>query len=430
MSSYITRALKLPDLRNKILITFGVLALYRFLAHVPVPGVDIHALRALFDSNQLLNFFSFFTGGGLSNLSIISLGVGPYITASIMIQLLTMVVPSLEELSKEGAFGREKINQYTQALTVPLSIIQAYGIYFLIGRQEIGGLAIFPNMSGLDLLIIIATMSAGTFLLMWIANIITEYGVGNGTSIIIFAGILAGIPSGAAGLSTVTSGTQFLQILIFTAVALGVIGSVVYINEAFRKIEVQYSARATGNHMVGGGNSFIPVKINQAGVIPIIFAVSLVLLPNVVGGYLQKVASPVLSNIGIWITINFHQTAPLYILSYFLLVFGFTYFYTSITFNPEKIADDIRKGGGFIPGIRPGRSTIKYLSYIINRLTLAGGVFLGAIAILPSIIQRMTNISSLGIGGTGLLIVVSVVLESVKQIESQVITREYETFTG
>ena len=422
--NYLSRAFKIPDLRNKIILTLSILALYRFLSHVPVPNVDTEALRAFFDSNQFLGFLNTFTGGGLRNFSIIALGVGPYITASIILQVLTFVVPSLEELSKEGYAGRQKINQYTQALTVPLSLVQAYGVYFIFNTQA----QLLPNLDLLELVVVILSMSAGTFLLTWLGERITEYGIGNGISILIFAGILAGLPGGFAGFVSILDTSQIFNALIFIAVSIVVISSVVYVNEAFRKIEIRYSTKV-GGRSLSSGSSFIPIKINQAGVIPIIFAVSLVLIPSFLGTYLQRMSDPRLLDLGIWLSSNFTPSSILYSAFYFFLVFGFTYFYTSVTFNPNKISDEIRRGGGFIPGVRPGRSTVQLLKYIINRLTLAGGVFLGLIAVLPSLIQNMTNITTLAIGGTGLLIVVSVVLDTVKQIESQVITREYDNFT-
>src|SRR3989338_3458399 len=428
MTSYLLKAIRIPDLRKKLIFTLVILALYRFLAHIPVPGVDTNALKSFFDSSSLLSFLNIFSGGGLRNLSIVAMGVGPYISASIVLQLLTMVVPQLEELSKEGNFGRQRINQYTQALTLPFAIIQAYGLYFTLNKQTLAGVSILPTLSPDKLLAVIIIMTAGTFLLMWIGELITEYGVGQGMSVLIFAGIVAGIP-GAVGTSlSIAEAGSIFNIILFLLISFIVIASVVFINEAFRKVEIQYSNKIRGGKTVSGGSSFIPVKINQAGVIPIIFAVSLVLIPSAVAGYLQRALNPVISSIGLWLSVNFQTSSVFYNLFYFSLVFVFTYFYTSVTFNPQKISDEIRQGGGFIPCVRPGRSTIEYLKYIIKRQTFAGGVFLGLIAILPSTVQSFTGLNSLAIGGTGLLIVVSVILETVKQVESQVISREYETF--
>jgi preprotein translocase subunit SecY len=427
MLEKLSKSIKIPQLRNKIIITLLVIALFRFLSHVPVPFVNTQSLKAFFDSSQLLGIINLFSGGGLQNLSIVALSVGPYITSSIIIQVLTMVVPKLEELAKEGQTGRQKLNQYTQTLTLPIALIQAYGVYFMLNTQTINNVPVINYLSPADLIIFILTLTAGSFLLLWVANLITDYGVGQGVSVIIFAGILSGIPSSLQGLFA--GGGQLFNILILVAVFLAVIMGVVYINQSFRKIEVLYSSKMRGGRLAGGGNSYIPIKINQAGVIPIIFAVSLILLPQAVAGYMSASSVSIISSIGLWLQLNFNTTAFLYNALYFLLVFGFTYFYTSITFNPHKIAEDIRNSGGFIPGIRPGRATEEYLKYVINRLTLAGGVFLGVLAILPTVLQSITNINSLSIGGTSLLIVVSVALETVKQLESQVITREYESLS-
>ena len=429
MTSYLLKAVRIPDLRKKVIFTLLILGLYRFLAHIPVPGIDTNALRLFFDSSAVLSFLNIFTGGGLRNLSIVAMGVGPYISASIIIQLLTMVVPKLEALSKEGNFGRQRINQYTQALTLPLAIVQSYGLYFTLSKQSLAGVSILPSLTPDKLLLVILIMTAGTFFLMWLGELITDNGVGQGMSILIFAGIVAGIPAGIGSSLSIAEVGNITNILMFILVSLGVTASVVYINEAYRKVEIQYSSKIRGGKTVSGGSSFIPIKINQAGVIPIIFAVSLVLIPTAISGPLQRSSNSVIFSIGSWLGANFQTSSLPYNIFYFILVFAFTYFYTSVTFNPQKISDEIRQGGGFIPGIRPGRSTIEYLGYIIKRLTLAGGVFLGLIAIMPSIMQGVTGLASLAVGGTGLLIVVSVILETVKQIESQVISREYETFT-
>ncbi len=430
MIENLTKAVKIPQLRNKIIITLLVLGLFRFLAHIPVPGVQTDTLKLLFDSNQLLGFLNLFSGGGLENMSLVALSVGPYITASIIIQVFTMAIPKLEELSKEGQTGREILNSYVKALTLPVALIQAYGMYFLLSKQEFGGAPLIEPLNPFDTLLLVLTLTAGSFLLMWLGGFITDYGVGQGMSVIIFAGILAGIPGSM--LSVFAAGgdaEQIFNIIVLIAVFVAVIGGVVFVNEAFRKIEVQYASKVAGSKLAGGGKSYIPIKINQAGVIPIIFAVSLILLPTTLGAYLSRSPQSNLAEIGLWVQTYFNSTSILYNFAYFILVFGFTFFYTSITFNPEKIADDIRKNGGFVPGIRPGRATIDYLRYVIKHLTFAGGVFLGTIAIFPTTVQSFTGITSLAIGGTSLLIVVSVALETVKQLESQVITREYESLT-
>ena len=364
-------------------------------------------------------------------MSIVAVGLGPYISASIVIQLLTMLIPSLEELSKEGSMGRQRINQYTQMLTFPIAIAQSYGVYALLTRQDIGGQQIFLNTDWFSILTIIFIIASGTYLLMFLGELISQYGIGQGMSMLIFAGIVASIPAAVGRFASTIENTQFFAVIIFVAVALVVIAGVVYITQAFRKVEIQYSNRARNGAVVSAGaKSYIPIKINQAGVIPIIFAVSLVVVPNVLGAYLQRLDNRTLADAGLWLTVNFSSTSVLYSIFYFLMVFAFTYLYTSITFNPEKIAEDIRRGGGFIPGVRPGHSTVAALKYIINRLTLAGGVFLGLIAVLPSLIQSLTGVVSLSVGGTGILIVVSVILETIKQVEAQVVSKEYDSINN
>jgi len=398
------------------------------MAHIPVPGVNIDVINTIFNSSAALGFLNLFSGGGMRNFSFVALGVGPYITASIIFQLLSMAVPSLKETFQDGMYGKQKLAQYTRLLTLPISYIQGYGIFMLISRQNLNGLTVFGSITPLEILIIITVMVAGSFFLLWLGELITEFGLGNGVSILIFAGILSGITSSVGRLSLLagTTGGSSSGLIVFILVAVAVIVSVVYINEAFRRINVEYSSHIQGNKTYGGSSSYIPIKINQAVVMPIIFAVSLVMVPNAVSGYLQSVSNPVLSEIGLWMGINLAPATSLYNLMYFFFVFAFTYFYTSIVFNPEEIADNIRKSGGFIKGVRPGKATVSYLKHIITRLTLAGGVFLGLIAIIPSVMQNVTGVN-LAIGGTGILIVVSVVLETVKQVEAQVVTYEYES---
>ena len=428
MIDNITKIFKIPDIRRRVFFTFFVLTAFRFMAHIPVPGVDLNAINLIFNSNAALGLLNLFSGGGIKNFSIVALSVGPYITSSIIFQLVSMAIPSLKETFQDGMYGKQKLAQYTRLLTLPLAFIQGYGIFALISRQSVSGLSVFGTLNPFDVLIIITSMVAGTFLLLWLGELVTEFGVGNGISILIFAGILSGITSSVGRLSLLagTAGGSSTGLLVFIAVALAVVVSVVYVNEAFRRIDVQYSSHVQGNKTYGGSSSYIPIKINQAGVMPIIFAVSLVMIPGAISGYLQNVPNEIVANIGLWMGVNLAPATSLYNLMYFLLVFGFTYFYTSIVFNPEEIADNIRKSGGFIQGVRPGKATVTHLKYIITRLTLAGGVFLGIIAIVPSVIQNITGVN-LAIGGTGILIVVSVVLETVKQVEAQVVTHEYES---
>jgi len=412
-----------PELRRKVLFTLGMLLVYRLLAHIPVAGIDREALRQLFAGSQLLGLLDIFSGGTLANFSLIALGLGPYINASIIVQLLTMVFPKLEELSKEGEFGREVINQYTRLLTVPIAILQGFAMYSLLRSQSvIGTLDIF------SLLALIVTMTAGTILSVWLGELITEYGVGNGVSLLIFAGIVGRLPV-TLGQTAVTLETLSLgNLAVFVGVGLVLIAAVVFMNEASRNIPIQYARRIREGKVYGGQATHLPLRVNQAGVIPIIFAVSLVLLPSLVGQFLQNVNNQQVAYAARTMVAFMDPNGWAYNLSYFLLVIGFTYFYTAVVFNPQKIADEIKKYGGFVPGIRPGEATVEYLNGIMNRVTLAGAVFLGAIAIMPAIVQVAFRIPTLSLGGTGILIVVSVVLETVKSLQSQLSIRSYDAF--
>jgi preprotein translocase subunit SecY len=417
------------EIRNKIVITLFILFLYRLASHIPLPQVDPTALKLFFESGNtggFLSTLSLFTGGGLSNMSILGIGLGPYISASIIIQVLMLMIPSLEEMAKEGTVGRQKINLYTTLLTFPIAVAQSFAIYNLISRQNTGGLNLFSSTSVFDVLLIILIMTAGTYIMMFLGQLITEYGAGQGTSILIFAGIVANLPVAVSTFFSIADSLQITSIIVFIVLSAVVIFGIIFITQAYRKIEIHYSGRSNGGQVTTGGRSYIPIKINQAGVIPIIFAVALTLVPGFLATYLQRLFNPVLVNVGEWLSVYFSTTSILYNVFYFLLVFVFTYFYTSVAFNPQKISEDIRKSGGFIPGIRPGGATVHYLRYVINRLTLAGGVFLGLLAVMPSLVQSFTGITSLAIGGTGLLIVVSVILETVKQIEAQLASREYD----
>lgn len=422
--SPIINAFKIEELRRKIFITILIVLISRLVAHIPVGGVDLEALQALFASNQFLGLLDIFSGGTLVNFSIISLGLNPYINASIIVQLLTMIFPKLEALSKEGEFGRQKIIQYTRYLTIPLAVLQAIGMFVLLKNQ-----GILTLVTPIQIASIIIGMSAGTIFLMWLGELITEYGIGNGISLLIFTGIVSRLPVVLAQTATLTDQQQILNILIFTVLGILVVMGVVFINEGRRQITIHYARRFVGGRETGGGAAtYLPLRVNQAGVIPIIFAVSLVLIPSFAGGYLSQLSQPQLSFFGKWISTNFQPDGLVYNLTYFLLVVGFTYFYTAVIFNPTKIADDIKKYGGFIPGIRPGTATAAYLNYILLRITLAGALFLGAIAILPSIASSMTGITTLILGGTGLLIVVSVIMDTSKHFESKLVERSYEGF--
>ncbi len=422
LNPFIT-AFKIPSLRKKILITILILIIFRVVAHIPISGVNLSGLKQLFASNQFLGLLDVFSGGTLANFSVIALGLNPYINASIIIQLLTMIFPKLEEMSKEGEQGRQKINQYTRYLTIPLAIIQAIGMFTLLSRQ-----GLVEVNAPIQIATIVISMTAGTIFLMWLGELLTEYGVGNGISVLIFAGIVARAPVVLFQTVSVVQQEQIINLLIFAAMAILITAAIVFVNEGRRQILVQYARRYSGSREVAAKHTYLPLRVNQAGVIPIIFAVSLVLLPTFGGQFLSQTYIPVLRNIGTWLVNNFKPSSLSYNVTYFLLVMGFTYFYTAVIFNPTKIADEIKKYGGFIPGIRPGSATAAYLNYILLRITLAGAVFLGLIAILPSIVSQITNVSTLAIGGTSVLIVISVILDTAKQFESQLIERNYEGF--
>ena len=421
----IIQAFRIAELRKKILLTVGLIVIFRVASHIPVSGIDLAALQSLFASNQFLGLLDIFSGGTLANFSIISLGVNPYINASIIFQLLTMIIPSLEALSKEGEYGRQLINQYTRYLTVPLAILQAIGMFLLLRNQ-----GIINGITPIQIAAIVVGMSAGTIFLMWLGELITEYGIGNGVSLIIFAGIVSRIPVALTQTASVVDQSQALNIILFSVLAVLVVSAIVFINEGRRQIAVSYARRfAGGRSEAGGTQTYLPLRVNQAGVIPIIFAVSLVLIPSLGGSYLAQLPQPQLSFIGRWFAANFNPNGIVYNLVYFSLVVGFTFFYTAVIFNPAKVADEIKKYGGFLPGIRPGTATAAFLNYIMVRITLAGGVFLGALAVLPSIASEMTGVKTLVLGGTGLLIVVSVIMDTAKLFESKLIERSYEVFS-
>ena len=419
--AFFTRSFKSPIIRKKIIITALALVVFRLVGHIPAAGIDRTSLQALFLNSPLLSLFDVFSGGTLANFSIMALGLTPYINASIILQLMTVVVPKLEELSKEGEYGQEKINQYTRILTVPLAIFQSFGMYALLHSQNI-----IQELPPLAILALVATMTGGTMLAIWIGELITEYGLGNGISFLIFAGIVARLPVSLTRTISTVRAEDILYIGIFAVVTVLVIGLIVYVNEATRQIPIHYARRAS-NGSSGMQNSYLPLRVNQAGVIPIIFAVSLVLMPTMLSQFLAGSGNVALVNFANQIALIFRPNSFTYNAIYFSLVVGFTYFYTAVVFNPEKIAENLQKNGGFIAGTRPGAQTIKYLNYVLNRITLAGAVFLGLIAILPALISTAVGIPSLVIGGTGVLIVVSVVLEITRDVEAQLVMKRYES---
>lgn len=420
----ITLLFKNKELRNKFLIIVGLFIVFRIAANVPIPGIGIENLRRFFDQNQVFGLLNIFSGGALSNFSIVLLGLGPYITATIILQLLTMIFPALERLYKEeGEAGRQKFNQYGRLLTIPLAAFEGYGLLTLFQRQGV--------ITGLTLPLMIAsiiTIIAGSMFLMWLGEIITEQGMGNGISLLIFAGIVARLPLNIFQSFATYSASQIPAYIAFFAASIVIIAGVVLITEARRNIPVSYAKRVRGSKVYGGQSTYLPLSVNPAGVIPIIFALSILLFPGMIAGFLVGVHGFV----GVWATnVNtFFNDQWIHGILYFILVIVFTYFYTAVTFDPKQIAENLQKMGGFIPGVRPGESTIKYLAHILNRVLFTGAIFLGLIAVLPNIIAGATGVTGFTflIGGTSLLIIVSVVLETMRTINAQLQMREYDTF--
>ena len=431
MKNYLSQILINRDLKKRILFTLFALFVYRTVAQIPLSAVDKTQLENFFSSNQLLGLLNIFSGGALSNFSIGFMGVAPYITSSIIFQLLSYVIPSLESLQKEGEQGRQIINQYTRMLTVPLGFIQSFSLIALLKNQ-----GVIPNLSGLDLVSILIITTASTVFLMWIGELITEQGIGNGISLIITAGIIAGIPiqisntiSAAFGGGIVDS-SKIIETISFLGIALLTVVVIVIFNDAVRKIPISYARRVIGRRSFGGVDSHLPMKINSAGVIPIIFALSIIVFPGLISGFIANNAkSAVLAGFFKNVANIFNPQSIYYGIMYFILVIAFTYFYTSIVFKPKDVAENLQKQGGFIPGVRPGSETINFLSKISLRLTLPGSIFLGVIAILPFILQLIFKNSNFIIGGTGILIIVSVVLETASQIKANLINDQYENYS-
>ncbi len=413
------------SLRKKVLFVFFSLILFRLLAAIPIPGIDTLELSRFLSNNQFFGILNIFSGGGLTNLSIIMLGVGPYITGSIIMQLLTIMVPALKKIyHEEGEAGRKKFTQYGRLLTVPLAALQGFALLAILESQNIlVNLTVFDRITNLIIVV------AGSVLLMWIGELVSEFGIGNGVSLIIFAGIVSRLPSVIGNFVFTyiypTFDSSILPMLIgFVAFGLLVIAGIVLVTEAERPIPVTYAKRVRGMKMYGGGSTYLPLRVNQAGVIPIIFALSILLFPQMIGTFLARFSNAIVSKISHFL-LSFTQTSTLYAVLYFVLVFVFTYFYTAVTFDPEALSTNLQKNGAFIPGIRPGISTSEYISKVLSRITLLGAAFLGFIAILPLIMQHLTGITSLALGGTSILIVVSVVLDLMKKVDSQISMREY-----
>lgn len=410
------------DLRRSILIVLGMLVVFRVAAHIPIPGVNVSNLQLFFRSNQILGLLNIFSGGTIENFSVVALGIAPYITASIILQLLTMVVPALEEISKEGEAGRARINQYTRLLTVPLAALQSYGMITLLRQAS---RPVITDTSLFALALMVATLVGGTVFLMWLGELISEQKVGNGISLLIFAGIISGLPVQIQRFAITFDRAQLMNVLLFVAIGLVTIAGVVLITEAQRNVQVSYAKRVRGMRVYGGVDTHLPLRVNMAGVIPIIFAISIILFPPMIAQFFVRAHTLWIAQAAQWV-ITVFQNQLVYGMLYFIFVVGFTYFYTAVIFHPEQIAEHLQKQGGFIPGHRPGKPTAQYLQYITNRIILAGALFLGAIAVLPLLARRLTGTAALALGGTSLLIVVSVVIETVKQIESRLVNQEYE----
>ncbi len=436
MLNAVATAFKIPDLRQRILFTLGMLVIFRFFAAVPVPGVNREGLQEFIQQNALLGILNIFSGNSLQNFSIVALGVYPYITASIIMQLMTPIIPTLNELSNEGQSGRNKINQYTHWLTVPLALLQGYGQGVLFSQQTgpdglplIAGFGFGDPSTVLPTLATLITMTAGTMLLVWMGELITEFGIGNGVSIIIFGGIVASLPSSIMALFSGPSDTRsIVSLALFVLIGLLTIIGIVLINEGQRRIPVHHAKRVRSGRMYGGNTTFIPLKVNSAGMIPLIFAVSILVFPGLIAQFLSTSSNEALRNfaaqLSAWMSPNTFQ----YNVVYFLLVVAFTYFYTMVIFQQQKIAENLQRQGAFIPGVRPGRNTQLYLMRTLNRITLSGALFLGLVAILPFIAARLTGVNSLLLGATSLLIVVGVAIDTMRQLEAQLVMRNYEGF--
>ncbi|MBI5369581.1 preprotein translocase subunit SecY [Candidatus Uhrbacteria bacterium] len=407
------------EVRNSLLFVLLMLVLFRVTAHIPVPGIDASSLKDLFSSNQFFGLLNIFSGGTLKNFSIVAMGVAPYITSSIIFQLLAMIIPSMEEMQKEEQ-GRQKLNQWTRWATVPLAFIQGYGLILLLSQK-----GTFFHPGTLTIFFAILSMTAGTIFLMWIGELISEKNIGNGISILILAGIIAGLPTTLSQSLVVYDRSQLITLILFVVAAIVTIIGIVIMNEAQRNIPVQYARHVQGSRLSGGVASHIPLRLNMGGVIPIIFAISIILFPSVLAQFFLNARTEILRNAAT-VVLQLFQNQLIYGIAYFLLVFLFTYFYSAVVFHPDEVAENIQKQGGFIPGIRPGKNTSEYLGWITNRLLLAGATFLSVIAVLPLLVQHATGNPNLVIGGTSILIIVAVVIDSVKQIEAQLTMREYE----
>jgi preprotein translocase subunit SecY len=412
---------KVKELRNSLLFVVAMLTIFRFVAHIPIPGVNVNALQSLFESNQVLGLMSIFSGGGMQNFSVVMMGVAPYITSAIIFQLLGMIVPKLEEMQKEES-GRQKINMWTRYFTVPLAALQSFGMITLLQRSSY---EILGNVTAFDMFAMITTITAGTVFLVWIGELISEKNVGNGISIMIFAGIIAGVPQAIQQTLATFDPSQLFTIIGFLVVAVITVIGIVILNEGQRNIPIQHARQVQGDRNMGGATSYLPIRLNMANVIPIIFAISVVMFPPMIAEFFVHAQTAWLREVADWVIVLFRDQI-FYGVVYFALVVAFTFFYTEVIFHPTQVAENLQKQGAFIPGIRPGRHTSEYLANVKHRVIFYGALALGTIAILPLIMRAVTGMNSLAIGGAGLLIVVSVVVEIVKQIQTQLTMREYE----
>jgi preprotein translocase subunit SecY len=416
----ITQIFQRKELRNKVLFILALMAVAQLLHSIPIPAVDASRLRDFMSQNALFGLYGTFTGGSLATLSVAMLGLGPYITGSIIMQLLTMIFPSLEQMYKyEGEQGRTRFNQYSRILTVPLAMVQGYGFLAILQRQQV-----IASLGGLQMLATLAIITAGSVFLMWLGELITEKNLGNGTSLLILAGIVAQVPRHIQQAAFTYTPDQLFTYVAFVLVGLAVIAGVVYISEAQRNIPINYARRVRGMRQYGGVSTYLPMRVNNAGVIPIIFALSLLLFPGIIASFFAASKIVMVAKISAAVS-AFLQNQLYYGIFYFVLVLAFTYFYTAITFDPKSISENIQKQGGYIPGIRPGPQTTAFLNHLLNRVTLVGAIFLGVIAVLPNVVQGLTGITAFTVGGTSILIVVSVALEVMKQIQAQLSLYEY-----
>ncbi|HEX7594094.1 MAG TPA: preprotein translocase subunit SecY [Anaerolineae bacterium] len=427
MLDAVRNALRLPDLRNKILFTLLILVVYRLAAHIPVPNVDPTALRSLFAQNQLLGMLDLFSGGALSNFSVVAMGVYPYITAQIIMQVMTGVIPALGKLMKEGGdAGRARVNQYTHLLTIPLAALQGFAQATVLTQSNPPvltrfGLTTYP----VETLSIIISLTAGTIFAIWLGELISEQGIGSGISIIIFSGIVAAVPT---RIGQMLQTSQVGALLVFVIVTVVTIVGIVYIQEGHRRVPVQYGKRVRGTKMYGGQSTHVPLKVNSSGMIPLIFAISILIFPGVIAGYFVGSSNSFISGVASTVVNAFNQNNPVYWIAYFLMVVAFTFFYTDIIFRQQNLPEVLQQQGGFIPGIRPGKKTEDYLNGVLQRITLVGALFLGLVAILPFLLRDVTETTTLIITSTGLLIVVGVVLDTMKQLQAQLLMRHYEGF--